>query len=581
MKKKYLFISTLPIILTATSAVSCVFFEDFGLNIDDIISFKSDKFKQVRADFKNFSKEHYNIKSKYINLYFDISNQATQKNYSTEPYVSIEDMVKHLNGFFNINGFKKYNITNNKVIFKNQNGNMELDFDKQTIKLSSESFFNFVVSSNSTNYSRFLKVSSIKLINKEEEKEEIIFDLKKYNIKIYNESNKVLIPLNIFNTLFCSQNYYNLYYNGNKNVYGKYFNLNENDNNIKELKNFDFFNKNETNEKRLYNLNNLIFTLDNFYGLKEYKKINSFEDYTRKLKSQLLSTEYETYNKAYTKLIFENLNELHSSIDLLSLSTPINKRIRDYIENIGQSRREHINVYNFLEQKSAKLREQLNNKKWNIYNNFAYITLSGFRTAPDNQINNGQEENDSFEYMHSVLNKISKEHKEVKNIVIDLSRNGGGNIGAMYRVLGLLTNKNIVSHEHSSLSNKKVTYEYKVDANKDGNYNDNDAFSQYNYYFLISKNTFSAGNSFSGIVKELNIGKIIGQKSGGGTSSVLPIVLTDGTGLTISSSSMSLYFDKNIEKNLEEGVDPDISLEYNDFYDFEILDSIINNKNNN
>ncbi|CRH57018.1 carboxy-terminal protease [Chlamydia trachomatis] len=138
--------------------------------------------------------------------------------------------------------------------------------------------------------------------------------------------------------------------------------------------------------------------------------------------------------------------------------------------------------------------------------------------------------------MKNTLEKISK-NKKIKNVVIDISQNGGGNIGAMYRVLGLLTNNDIVSHSHEMQSNAKTTENYKIDANKDGNYNDNDAFDNFNYYILTSKNTFSAANSFSAIVKEMNIGKIIGQKSGGGTSSVLPLVLNDGTSILISSPS--------------------------------------------
>ncbi|MCY2902999.1 S41 family peptidase [Mycoplasmopsis arginini] len=564
MRKKFLFLASSLLTIAPLTTISCFNFLNNGTdlekpNVDQLIK---SNFKVKKTGFKNLTNLDYFIKSNSINLYF-------KDDENSQPYVDVEEIIKDLDGFFNTSLIKKSN-DNNKLVLFNKNHKMEIDAESDNIFVSSGNFFNLVKSTSSTNYSRHLLFSGFKIENEYEINPSISFNLKKYNIDIIRKNERTYIPFSIFNTLFCSQNYYNLYYNGSR-VFGQFFSFSEGDDNANQYRQGKFNNYSETEKDRKYNLDNLLFNLDYFYGLKKYKNINSFENYVDSLKHELLSTNPEIYNKAYAKLFFSKINELHTNFNFLNAFSNASKNVRDYaVGNYGSERIQHYQIGQKLKNKRIDLEQEIYQDKYIVRDNFAYIILNSFRTASDQEVNNGYYLNDSFEFMKNTLEKISK-NKKIKNVVIDISQNGGGNIGAMYRVLGLLTNDDIIAHSHEMQSNAKTTENYKIDANKDGNYNDNDAFDNFNYYILTSKNTFSAANSFSAIVKEMNIGKIIGQKSGGGTSSVLPLVLNDGTSILISSPSTTWYKFDEKEINSEYGVKPDILINYDDFYNLDYL----------
>ncbi|SYV90216.1 transmembrane protein and tail specific protease [Metamycoplasma alkalescens] len=91
-------------------------------------------------------------------------------------------------------------------------------------------------------------------------------------------------------------------------------------------------------------------------------------------------------------------------------------------------------------------------------------------------------------------------------------------------------------------------------------------------------NSFSAANQLTSIVKEMGIAKIIGQKSGGGMSAIMPIVLNDGTTITISSPNNAVHGENNQE--IESGIEPDIKLDYKDFYNDAAIDQALNASRN-
>ncbi|WP_438340753.1 S41 family peptidase [Mycoplasma sp. 125] len=562
MKKKFLFLLGTPLPLISLSAVSC--YSDF----DYLDNGPSKIFNIKKTKFINLSSKDYSIKNKNLNLYF-LDNKIHQ------PYVAIEEMLGVLNGFVDTSLIRKkptYDINATQLVSNNQL--MYIDADRDIISVSNEAFFNFVKQSNLTNYSRFISYEGSKIENINDLNGPIKFDLRSYHIDIFKEGRRTFIPLSIFNTLFCSQNYYNLYYNGDA-VYGKFFSLMEDENDAYSYQQGSWSADKETTQDRIYNLDNLLFTLDNFYGLKSYKNISNFQQYIGDIKKELLSNNPDIYNKAYAKLFFNKLNDLHTRINMLNIFTNNSKKINDYASKLyGTERSEYAKVNEYLEQKRAILEQKIKQDGFIINGNLAYIIIDNFETASNNEIYAKNIKSDTFEFLRNTLQKILKQ-KNIKNVVIDISRNGGGNIGAMYRAVGLLTNKDIVVHSKSLLSGIIETQKYKIDANKDGNYYDNDAFENFNYYILTSKNTFSAANTFSGIIKELKVAKIIGQKSGGGTAPVLPLVLNDGTSISTSSPLNYLYKHHGSEINLEDGVKPDIEIPYNNFYDIDYLTKIL------
>ena len=85
------------------------------------------------------------------------------------------------------------------------------------------------------------------------------------------------------------------------------------------------------------------------------------------------------------------------------------------------------------------------------------------------------------------------------------------------------------------------------------------------------------------IFKENNLGPIIGLRTGGGTSSVTPILLPNGTAFTMSSNSMNgirtgsgTDADPYIYTNNEAGIVPDYLIDLENLYDEATILEILN-----
>ena len=257
-KNKYIPLLFTPTLLTPLFAMSCIWHSnDNKTNIT-----------KERYNFYNLTNQ-YNIKQKEVNLYF--------KKGENVPYVSIAEMIKSLDGFLNADKISYYEnwFSNSRTYF--QGGNkMTVDWKKNKISVNSLDFFSFTKRSSTTNYSSHLKYLQYNVIKAKGHKPTTQFDLDKYNLDILNYYNKTLVPLPVFNTLFCSQNYYNLYFNG-QNLYGAYFGLNDNQTGIDLIKKGGFENKPQNTIDRKTTLNHLLWTLDHFYGLKPQKGIDEFK----------------------------------------------------------------------------------------------------------------------------------------------------------------------------------------------------------------------------------------------------------------------------------------------------------------
>ena len=180
---------------------------------------------------------------------------------------------------------------------------------------------------------------------------------------------------------------------------------------------------------------------------------------------------------------------------------------------------------------------------------------------------------------------IIKKQNNIENIVVDLTTNGGGNLGAMYSAVGFLTNDNINLPSYNTLTKEFRLDYYAIDSDDDGDYKDKDAYTQYNWYILTSRNTFSAANYFASVAKNMGIATVIGEKTGGGMCSVMPCILLDGTTFRISSNNSLRYhyYDdestQNIYYEIESGIAPDYEIDRENFYDLSYLDKFITNIN--
>lgn len=177
-------------------------------------------------------------------------------------------------------------------------------------------------------------------------------------------------------------------------------------------------------------------------------------------------------------------------------------------------------------------------------------------------------ESDSAVYLESMIKKVKELYPQVERIGLDITFNTGGNVGALYRVVGLITDN---PFEVSSYSRDTNVYQTSiVDITTE-------AYDEYEWFLLTSYVTFSAANEMATIFKQNELGKIIGQTSGGGASSITPILLPDGSFFTTSSNNVNTLKDKEGNYVINEsGIKPDFEIPQNKLYDAATLLEILN-----
>lgn len=173
---------------------------------------------------------------------------------------------------------------------------------------------------------------------------------------------------------------------------------------------------------------------------------------------------------------------------------------------------------------------------------------------------------DSAVYMEMMMDKILEEAPDVTDIILDLSWNTGGNIGALYRIVGFITDE---AFRVSGIDKDTGGYSsYYVDITGI------DAYDNLTWSLLITPVSFSAANEMATIFMENELGTIIGVTSGGGACSITPILLPNGTAFTMSSNNIGAYrtgagtdTDPYVYHNTEFGITPDIEIDLGDIYD--------------
>lgn len=578
--KTKFFKTILPIIATSIIPISVISASCENKKIPD----SQLKMSVTQHSFKNYNPE-YTIKESDLSVY-RIKNQEEMA------FVDLDEFLKALDGFIDPTKFtSRVDEENHQKIYEVKDpktnevtAQMVIDWEKNTIFVNGTAFFWSILKPQElTDGNQFLKLD---YEAKYENENGITFDLSKYDMDIIYKDNKILIPFLIFNTLFMSQNYNNIYFNGDTftNVFGgidSYSSATFPPEARQRIKNqATVAKKPQTIKDRVVNFNHLLFAMDYFYGLKDYKKITSFKDYIgNEDKKKILSTNPEEFHEGYINVFHKKLNELHTRLDSFSYydlpseeSLRESKLKKDPKKYYGEYYNRFFDTKDMLEKNfHKKYPKDIRNYTLDDHIKFidndqtAILRTFGFfdGTKEQNQKNDAWKY-DTYYLMYEFMKKV-KEKETVKNILVDLSMNGGGSVYAMIRALGFMTNKQILNREYNELNKIASITKANVDTQKSDEFKPHDYDQKYKWNILVSLNTFSAANQGTSIVKEMGIAKIIGQKTGGGMSAVFPITFNDGTTLTMSSPNNAVQGEDN--KEIESGIDPDYQLDYKDFYD--------------
>lgn len=456
-----------------------------------------------------------------------------------------------------------------------------IDFELGTISVDTLSFFSGYIKETATDYSEGLTYLDTYYMDGES----IVFNLKKYRIDIllHDESGetKFLLPFHLVNQLFIGSTYYNIYYNGDGffGIYGVPSGSSSASNESKlaynTIKNSSLNDSLIHYEVSLQTFHMLAFVMDYYYGLKQDKEIDEYYTVLERYANNLVSGSTRRTSDALFEFLNKALDDLHTSHRFTGMYEPIGYEIS--LTNINQVGRNVRDWYYVLWDVQAQMEKTFGLNQYPPNFRFidnqktAIIYLDGFYTATVDDPNG----DDSNRYMRETLDAIMLSNPNVENIVIDLSYNTGGNLGALLRVLGYLTEEPIEMHYQNPTSKENVTYFTEVAT---------DALEHINWFILTSKVTFSAANLMASIAKQQGIATIIGTKTGGGASSITPVILPNGTFFTMSSLNVLSYRIGNDEEgftyfSIENGIEPDYLLPVSDLYNDQAIAAIVNQSN--
>ena len=170
----------------------------------------------------------------------------------------------------------------------------------------------------------------------------------------------------------------------------------------------------------------------------------------------------------------------------------------------------------------------------------------------------------------------------VKNLVLDITQNGGGSDDIVTADVALLRKNRTVDYwSQDVLEGKNNISTYVVDTNFDGVFDERDDTnpkfdcSGMNIAVLSSKVAFSCGNIFPCMMKDYDF-PIMGERSGGGPCCIQVMLTPDGQHYQIST-----YRDRAINKNcveIDTGIAPNdgYAFDYSKFYNLDFLNNKVN-----
>ncbi|MGN1098927.1 MAG: S41 family peptidase, partial [Christensenellales bacterium] len=429
----------------------------------------------------------------------------------------------------------------------------------------------------------------------------VVLDLGKYNIDLITYKGKVLIPFPVLNPLFFWQEY-NVYTYSNGAIYSS--------NDINRIGSFSYnayvsIPEEKKNAKRNrttaeFNADFFCFEMDYFYGNKD---ISSFRD----CKSFMEGIgQYDNFSSpeplkcydALAKIIYA-IDDIHSSPKIPSVSCgnvygssdKDVKAFEAYAETWNYFGNRCSN-YKYVAEKNRDLRSAVLGDEaetgFYYHGDVLYIRFDSFARSNNSKVfaENGNGiislqpvayDRNSFNLFYDAFNDLRSNHPEVKNILIDLSVNHGGDTTTLTELLGFFMEEVNIGI-YNSVTDNYYLMSYRVDTNMDGVYDGKDFQAKdYNVFCLTSGASFSCANIFSAILQDEKAAVIIGENTGGGNCIIMNSVTA--TGDFYNKSAPFAYARKAENGGLlhnDSGVSVDKFLLQDNYYDTDILWSVIN-----
>lgn len=395
---------------------------------------------------------------------------------------------------------------------------LTLDAADDTLSLNRFGFFGAIAEETETDFGEGLET-----IDYEEEREDgVEIDLGKYRLDMRSEEEGFLLPFNLANLLF-SGGMYDLYYNGEA-IYGIDTYQIMDDEGLAPLYDSPYDGEELPTEIRRDTVNHLALTFDHFYGLQEDLDIEAYTEYLVDFIPGLdgeAKTHYDTLHEyalskddPHTSFVMGGPYQSTYQPPELTLQD-LGERTRAFNERLGGLQ---VHCMGMPDSETTE--------------NVGFLRFDGF-------------DEDTPDLVEEYLDDF--EDEGVDAVVLDLTCNTGGVMGAVYQILGFMTDEPIQSHSINRGDGAKTTTTYT---------SENEAYD-FEWYIATSAGTYSAGNYLAANAQDANLATVIGEASQGGAASVTTNITPSGGVLVMSSDS--LLADSN-HNSLEIGIEPDISL---------------------
>ena len=320
----------------------------------------------------------------------------------------------------------------------------------------------------------------------------------------------------------------------------------------------------------------LCMMLDTLYGLKENHKITSFDQLFKEVGFQeaLKGTSAVDADKAVYRLITEYLDDVHSNwYDFSYLTGEI-----DY-SALGTSRERVINAQARYTGARAKAYPD-GVPGYEEVGNTAFITFDEFTAHPYSstyyKAENTLELKDTIGLIMYAHEQITRENSPIKNVVLDLSCNGGGDANAAEFTIAWFLGVGSIGME-DSMTGAMCVSSYRADVNRDHVFDEKDTLGDRRLFCLISPFSFSSGNLVPCMFKESGEVTLLGRNSAGGACVIQPISSAWGTSFRISSPRRLSFMKNGSFYDVDRGAAPDYTLTNTEiFYNREALMEYIN-----
>ena len=414
------------------------------------------------------------------------------------------------------------------------------------------------------------------------------FDLKKYGIDLRGDGQMVYVPLSTLSDIYSNLDGKHVFFNGEKII------LTDFETTPISLDEAFFMKPYEATERpadmAAYSYGELCFAIDHFYGRPGRNEIDNviqtqgldqaLSETHRKLLKSTKMDEYIFGLEYLAALLADGSHTLISPIvncsvigitDMKVLGEYVKKFVTPFTADYPM---EAASVSANINQNdgsgmAAKARKQLlgtdtyikiGNTMYCIYDDFGPIDSKGWTafykgTGPLPTYNPGFK--GDICGIVEALDKAAAD-PEVKNFVLDLTCNNGGELSVLQAVTTLLAGKTVVSWDNV-LTQQRVVVDVLVDSNFDRTFeNKGPRHPELNIAILTSHYAYSCGNLMPSQMKDFGC-LIIGEQSGGGSCSIQRMCTPEGFCYQLSSARARLV--NKAGENIDSGVVPHIALE--------------------